>query len=524
MPVAIKITYDDDDVWRAKLGRFRDYDPAYAALVRKRIKLPSGRYRWSQVRVGPRPLTAPCKSWHSRFFLAAARYLISPSDDEHSLRVAWAESINIPGFSDRRLTRDEVVRAADWMAETAALNTTAYRPAILHYVISFDPKDRKNINRRLLRRVGREAIKRLKMTEHQALIVCHKDKAHPHLHIVLNRIHPVTAKPHHPWRDLLRLEQLMRQTEQFYGLRSVQGRHYDLQGQPLEPNAVRPPKRRRSANDIVALRAKLDRENPFQEANTWDDLLVRLRKHGLRLRRRENGLRLVDVETGRSAETFKVFGPDAKYEKLVGCFGEPFEAWQSRINAAKGIRSEVLIARNRQPTARKNSMLYVSSRARGAEQQRREIAMARRLLRFPAREASTPHNWPPIEGFCGPAAVAFQIRTAVQRSSWQEVRDWWQRSMAAKKKIDNVLAGASAIIDRGALEKASQQIQRGLETVERAWQSLGDRPVLSPSDRASQSTNPPADKGVAPNIQRSSEPAPRAPTEHRRQIARRRER
>ena len=38
-----------------------------------------------------------------------------------------------------------------------------------------------------------ESLRVLDLNEHQALIICHTDEPHPHVHLVVNRIHPLTG-------------------------------------------------------------------------------------------------------------------------------------------------------------------------------------------------------------------------------------------------------------------------------------------------------------------------------------------
>src|SRR5690606_27220028 len=44
------------------------------------------------------------------------------------------------------------------------------------------------------RETAASAIKALGLEEHEALIVAHRDKDHPHVHIVANTIHPYTGR------------------------------------------------------------------------------------------------------------------------------------------------------------------------------------------------------------------------------------------------------------------------------------------------------------------------------------------
>ena len=52
---------------------------------------------------------------------------------------------------------------------------------------------------------AKETLDVLKMEEHQALIVCHNDTAHPHVHVIVNRVHPETGLAAKTSQDRLKL-------------------------------------------------------------------------------------------------------------------------------------------------------------------------------------------------------------------------------------------------------------------------------------------------------------------------------
>ncbi len=49
-------------------------------------------------------------------------------------------------------------------------------------------------------------LKAMGWQEHQALLFCHTDTAHPHLHIILNRVHPETGRVLNDWKDQTRAQ------------------------------------------------------------------------------------------------------------------------------------------------------------------------------------------------------------------------------------------------------------------------------------------------------------------------------
>jgi hypothetical protein len=71
----------------------------------------------------------------------------------------------------------------------------------------------------------KKAIADLGYAEHQYMIVAHNDKAHFHVHIMLNKVHPETMRAHTPLRDMLILDKAIREIENEQGWKESIG-HY----------------------------------------------------------------------------------------------------------------------------------------------------------------------------------------------------------------------------------------------------------------------------------------------------------
>ena len=56
-----------------------------------------------------------------------------------------------------------------------------------------------------MNRAAEETLKALGLERHQALIVAHRDKDHPHLHVIANRVNPETGKAAKLGNDRLKL-------------------------------------------------------------------------------------------------------------------------------------------------------------------------------------------------------------------------------------------------------------------------------------------------------------------------------
>lgn len=169
-------------------------------------------------------------------FRALAAYLATGRSGEEQERVAWTASRNLP-TSDPEL-------AATFMRATAAQSDRIEKP-VYHVVLSFDPND--GVDRTAMEQVASRVLDRLGLAEHQAVIVAHRDRAHSHVHLLINRVHPETGKAWERWKDQPVIQQVLREEERELGLREVPGRLASLQ-----PNERTPPEQAPASRDIEA--------------------------------------------------------------------------------------------------------------------------------------------------------------------------------------------------------------------------------------------------------------------------------
>jgi len=146
----------------------------------------------------------------ARSFGALARYLVDGRTRDDPERVAWSTSRNLP--------TDEPEMAGKIMRATAAQNVRVDKP-VYHLALSFDPNDA--VDRATMERVADRVIAALKLQEHQILIVSHGDRDHPHMHLLINRVHPETGLVWNRWQDRAIIQQVLREEEQALGLRVV---------------------------------------------------------------------------------------------------------------------------------------------------------------------------------------------------------------------------------------------------------------------------------------------------------------
>lgn len=102
-------------------------------------------------------------------FQALAWYLANGRTGAEQDRVAWSACRNLP--------TPEPELAGTIMRATAAQSDRVLKP-VYHIALSFDPRD--PVDRAAMERVADRILARLGLSEHQAVIVAHRDREHPH--------------------------------------------------------------------------------------------------------------------------------------------------------------------------------------------------------------------------------------------------------------------------------------------------------------------------------------------------------
>ena len=248
-----------------------------------------------------------------RRFAALARYLLHGRSGVETERVAWTAGRNL-GLDDPEL-------AAAIMQATANANPQVEVP-VYHLTINFDPADA--VTPEQMQAVADRVLADLSLTEHQAFMVAHRDRAHPHVHIMVNRVHPDTGIAWDRWKDRPRIERTLRELERELGLREVAGRLYQMDGKepperaPLTSGERRQAERTGDPAFPDRVRAHLPQ---LRAARSWDELEATLARYGLRLERKGQGLVITD---GRQQVKASRVARDLSLRRLEQRFGIPY--------------------------------------------------------------------------------------------------------------------------------------------------------------------------------------------------------
>jgi hypothetical protein len=171
------------------------------------------------------------------------------------------------------------------MRATAAQGRTD-KP-VQHLSISLPPDE--HLTREQWEQVIDITLKDLGLEGHQALIVAHRDTAHEHIHLMVNRVHPETLRAWNRWQDRPRLMNSLRQQELTLGLRPTP--HVEDPNR-LPPSVVR--QFERTGEPPLLDYARAVARPVFQEARSWSELHERLAEQGLYLERKGQGLVVTD--------------------------------------------------------------------------------------------------------------------------------------------------------------------------------------------------------------------------------------
>jgi hypothetical protein len=110
-------------------------------------------------------------------------------------RVAWTHALNTledePGAVIREM--QHTAMSQQWLKHVSG-NRTDGRPTertVMTVALAWSPEQ--SLDRQQMIEAGKSYLKHMGWHEHQVLFVAHNDTKHPHVHLIINRIHPDTG-------------------------------------------------------------------------------------------------------------------------------------------------------------------------------------------------------------------------------------------------------------------------------------------------------------------------------------------
>lgn len=222
-------------------------------------------------------------------FHALARYLVhGRQNPPHPDRVAWILARNLPS--------DDPQLAAHYMTATAELSRRCTK-ACLHTIIAWRADERPSPA--IMQEIAVRTLELAGLGDHQALVMGHGDKAHRHLHMMINRVHPETGRAWSMSHDWRRFDSIMRQLSDEYGFVYAPAHAFNPEltdELPKAPNSAasyagkRGAPTRRMQWSARSARIYTERVSEHLERGaTWDDLLMLLAEDGLTVEAKGRG-------------------------------------------------------------------------------------------------------------------------------------------------------------------------------------------------------------------------------------------
>lgn len=431
-------------------------------------------------------------------FRALATYLAHGRNGQEQDRVAWTASRNIP--------TDNPELAAHIMRATAEQSQRVRKP-VYHLAISFDPTDK--VDRAMMERIADRVLKKLELQEHQAVIVAHKDQEHPHMHLLVNRVHPTKGVAWDLSHDFKLIQEELRIIEPEFGLREVPGRL------ALVPDRVTPDRseltpgefRQKERGEELFIERVRNHAPKFRQATSWQQLEASLSEHGLRVERKGQGLVVTDgintIKASRIARDLSLKGLERRYGvsyedrnnpkietvqemakrdasryvyvKELTAYSYDTEFSKQDIKA-KLDNAQVTVRRNRETKVRVDSLLAkvyrdpIAANAEFARLRKRDgLGAAVKALRespesFGALQTVVQKKW----GGLRTIPDDTQARRYADQAA-TAMKAWLESKQAHSRKVDNLTRDASWM-ERRATQ--AQEALKGLPSLARLEKSL----------------------------------------------------
>ena len=228
-------------------------------------------------------------------------------------RCTWYMAENLEGL-DRR---DDAGLAVDVMELVQEGNVRAKGNKTYHLVISFHPEDRR-LTPAELEDVVCRAVRAAGLEEHQYIAVRHSDQEHEHLHVAVNKIHPETLNIHHPYKAIHAFQALASALEEELGLHKVDrtvGRSQSHKARDFEAH-------RGIESFSRWARRRIGDANELDGIASWQALHEELKRLGVRLVRRGNGLAIVDATRTNLACKASALGRGWSKQRLCERYGD----------------------------------------------------------------------------------------------------------------------------------------------------------------------------------------------------------
>lgn len=236
------------------------------------------------------------------------------------------------GFDDPALAVKEI-------EATQARNKRSKADKTYHLVIAFPPGERPT--KAQLEDIEDEMCRAIGFGDHQRISMLHTDTDNVHLHVAINKIHPVSHNNVALLRDYYRIDEACSILEERHGLirtnriDRTNSRDKERDLQPGRPGDMEAHSGRNSFKRWLTGTPKDDLAECLKSANSWDDLHRALARYDVIIRPRGAGL----VVSARNAKAFTK-ASDLGREFSKGVLEKRFGEYQKPSEAVQAVEPE----------------------------------------------------------------------------------------------------------------------------------------------------------------------------------------
>lgn len=255
-----------------------------------------------------------------------ARYLAAAEDPGEKLEQFWMVNC------DAGENLSDIELAISGIEETQALNVRSKSDKTYHMIVSF--KNEKP-SAEALQDIEQEFAKALGFEEHQRIVATHQNTDNFHMHVAYNKIHPEKLTNHAPKWDFKKREKVCREMERKYGLQIDLGKEEKQQQEQIHESISAKGKNYEAVTweqsfEGYVKEHKAGLTGLLKQASDWKELHTRFDEYGLQLKKRANGLAIVEKD-GKAA--MKASALDRRFSKpaLEKRFG-PFMELDPKAN------------------------------------------------------------------------------------------------------------------------------------------------------------------------------------------------
>jgi len=154
-----------------------------------------------------------------RSFKGAARYYLHDKNASTRQRVSWTHTENLLTDDPDKAWKVMAYTAkeAERLKEAAGQKMTGRKltKPVFAYSLAWHPEQDPDKEHMLA--TARKSLEVLGLTEHEAIIIAHRDEPQRHVHILANRVHPLTGMASDTGNSKLKLSDFAREYEREHG-------------------------------------------------------------------------------------------------------------------------------------------------------------------------------------------------------------------------------------------------------------------------------------------------------------------